>query len=258
MRLKIVIDILQTAYIYLWVIVSTLIGGLCAVTVSFFDRRGNAPHLVARAWASSILFVAGIKVTVRGLENLDPNGTYIFMPNHQSNFDIPVLLSWLPFQFRWLAKAELFKIPLFGYAMRRAGYIPIDRSRRTEAFRSLANAAAAIRQGRSVIIFPEGTRSRDQSIKPFKKGGFVMAVDAGVPIVPIVLHGTRAIMSSSGRLIRSGRVVMEIFEPIATTDYTRKTKDDLMARVYQIIHHAFESQHESNTNAENYPAGRPG
>lgn len=249
MRLNTLIDIFRTLYIILWVFVSSVVFGIAAVLVSFFDRHGNAPHLVARAWARTILFVAAIDVQVRGLEQLDMRQSYIFMPNHQSNFDIPVLLAHLPFQFRWLAKAELFKIPIFGYAMRRAGYIPIDRSRRAAAFRSLANAAAAIRSGRSVIIFPEGTRSRDRQIRPFKKGGFVMAVDAGVPIVPIVLHGTWAIMSTRGLLIRPGNVELEIHPPVAAAEYTRKTKDQLMARVYDVIHKAFENRQKDDANA---------
>ena len=117
-----------------------------------------------------ILFVSRIKVTVKGISNIDPSKSYIFMPNHQSNFDIPVLLGCLPAQFRWLAKAELFRIPLFGRAMRGCGYISIDRSNRKSAFRSLQKAADTIRNGVSVLIFPEGTRSLDGKIRSFKKG----------------------------------------------------------------------------------------
>jgi len=119
------------------------------------------------------------------------------MSNHQSNFDIPVLLAHLPVQFRWLAKAELFKIPIFSRAMRGAGYVRIDRFNRESAIQSIKEAAAKMKDGVSVMIFPEGTRSHDGSIRPFKKGGFVMAVDTGVPIVPVILQGTLPIMDKN-------------------------------------------------------------
>ena len=116
-----------------------------------------------------------------------------------------------------LAKAELFKIPIFGRGMRGCGYISIDRSNRKSAFKSLADAAQRIRDGASVLIFPEGTRSRDGEIGAFKKGGFVLTVDAGVPIVPIIIYGTRAIMTKGSLLLKPGDAYMEILPPIASS-----------------------------------------
>jgi 1-acyl-sn-glycerol-3-phosphate acyltransferase len=124
--------------------------------------------------------------------------------------------------------------------MKRVGYISIDRSNRKSAFESLSRAAQTIRNGRSVLIFPEGTRSRDQSIKEFKKGGFVLAVESGVPIVPIVIHGTWRIMSKNGLMIRPGNVTVEIFEPIETKDYSRHTKEELLERVRRVMVENFE------------------
>lgn len=231
---------LYTAFIIIWVVLVILIFGTGAILASLFDKRGNLSHLVARAWGRSILFASRIQVTVKGFSNIDPEKAYIFMPNHMSNFDIPVLLAHLKVQFRWLAKAELFRIPFFGFAMRRVGYISIDRSNRKSAFESLALAAETIRNGRSVLIFPEGTRSRDQSVKDFKKGGFVLAVESGVPIVPVIIHGTWRIMSKNGLMIRPGDVTLEILEPIETRDYTRHTKDELLERVRSVIVENFE------------------
>ena len=162
------------------------------------------------------------------------------MANHQSNFDIPVLLACLPVQFRWLAKAELFKIPIFGRAMRGAGYVKIDRFNQKSAFESINEAAAKMKNGVSVMIFPEGTRSRDGKLKSFKKGGFVMAVDAGAPIVPIVLKGTRAIMEKSSLKINTGEVSLNIEAPIATADFTRENKDDLIESVRAVIREGLE------------------
>lgn len=226
---------IQTFFSIVFTILSTLIMALLAIAVSLFSRTGNAVHIVARLWGRSILIASRIKVTVTGASNVPVGQPCIFMSNHQSNFDIPVLLAHLKFQFRWLAKAELFKIPIFGRGMRGAGYISIDRSDRRSAFRSLAKAAETIRNGSSVLIFPEGTRSRDGNLQPFKKGGFVLSVDAGVPIVPVVLHGTYAIMPRQGLRIKPGPVHVEILEPLATEPYTRKTKDALMEKVREVI-----------------------
>jgi 1-acyl-sn-glycerol-3-phosphate acyltransferase len=230
----------RTAGILLYVILAIIVFGTATIVVSFLNHNGIWPHIVARYWARSILFVSRTRVHVTGLSHIDLQKPYIFMPNHTSNFDIPVLLSHLPVQFRWLAKAELFKFPLFGYAMKRAGYISIDRSNRKSAFESLEQAATAIRNGKSVMIFPEGTRSRDYTIHDFKKGGFVLAIKSGVPIVPVIIHGTWRIMSKNGLMIRPGNVILEILEPIQTSDYTLAQKDQLIDRLRMVMMRVFE------------------
>ncbi len=230
----------RTTYIFLWVILSTFVLGIIAIIISFFSHTGNIVHLIARIWGRGILFVSRIKVSVQGLALIDPQRSYIYMSNHQSNFDIPVLLAHLPVQFRWLAKAELFKIPIFSRAMRGAGYVRIDRFNRESAIESLKEAAAKMKDGVSIMIFPEGTRSLDGNIRPFKKGGFVMAVDTGVPIVPIILQGTWPIMAKSSWRINSGEVFLKIEKPIDTTGYTRENKDDLIENVRSVICAGFE------------------
>ena len=222
---------IQTALIILWVVFSTIVFGTAAILAAPFSRTGNFVHLIARTWGHSILAASRIRVSIFGQENFDPSRSYIFMSNHQSNFDIPVLLAHLRCQFRWLAKAELFRIPIFGRGMRGAGYIPIDRSDRRAAMESLQQAAKTIRNGTSVMIFPEGTRSRDGVLRSFKKGGFILAVDAGVPIVPVLISGTFQIMPRSSLRIRSGRVCVQILEPIETAGYGRKRKNELLEAV---------------------------
>ena len=226
---------IRTLYITIWVVFITLVLGILVIVLSFFVRSGNPMHKIAQFWAKSILVVSRIKVSVKGLSNIDLAVPCIYMPNHQSNFDIPVVLGHLAVQFRWLAKVELFKIPIFGRAMRKAGYISIDRCNRESAFESLNVAAKKIKDGVSVLIFPEGTRSRDGKIRSFKKGGFVMAVDSGVPIVPIVLTGTSSIMTKGRFRINPGKVSMTIHQPIQTSVYTRETKEALMERVQRVI-----------------------
>jgi 1-acyl-sn-glycerol-3-phosphate acyltransferase len=188
---------------------------------------------VAQIWGRSILWVSGIRVHIDGLDRSSDYRSCIFMCNHQSNYDIPVLLGKLPVQFRWLAKAELFKIPIFGRGMRGAGYISIDRFDRQSAFQSLDRAADTIRQGTSVMIFPEGTRSVTGTLQQFKKGGFVLALNAGVPIVPLCITGTHAIMPKGRLLVRRRHVCVKIQSPISVSAYALDTKEALMARVRQ-------------------------
>jgi 1-acyl-sn-glycerol-3-phosphate acyltransferase len=240
---------LRTAFIILYVIPATAVLGAIAIIVSFFSHTGNPVHLIARIWSKSILFVSGTRVDVQGLANIDSSKSYIYMSNHRSNFDIPVLLGCLPVQFRWLAKAELFKIPIFGRAMLGAGYVKIDRFNRESAFKSIDEVASKMKNGVSVMIFPEGTRSEDGNLKPFKKGGFIMAVDSGVPIVPVVLNGTRSIMAKGSWMIKPGSVTLSIQKPIETAGYTRETKDELIKDVRGVICEAFEKVRKFGTSA---------
>ncbi len=218
-----------------WTVLSSFFLGIIALAVSLTDKTGNSSHKVAQIWARSILRVSGVGVSVRGRRHIDPERPMIYMSNHQSLFDIPVLLGHLPVQFRWLAKAELFRIPIFGHAMRRAGYISIDRTDRKSAFESLARAAGMIRDGVSVLIFPEGTRSRSNTVRPFKKGGFVLAVDSGVPVAPVITLGPHEIMPKGQLIITPKDVTVEIRPPIDAGQYSRKTKDRLLERVRREI-----------------------
>ncbi len=224
--------------IVIWVVLVTIYFSISAIIVSFITKN-DMPNKVAAIWARFILAASRIKVEVIGLSNIDPSKSYIYMSNHQGNFDIPILQAYLPVQFRWLAKAELFNTPIFGYAMGRAGHISIDRSDRKSAFKSLSNAARIIRNGVSVLIFPEGTRSSDGNIRQFKKGGFILAVDSGVPIVPVIIHGLWPLMLKNKVFVRPGNVLLEIKEPIESTEYTRKTKDDLLKKVRYVICESF-------------------
>jgi len=226
---------IRTVFFIIWTVMATGFFSFMAILASLLDKKGELPHLVARVWGRTLLFGARVKVAVKNPDNIDPSRSYIYMSNHQSNFDIPVLLAYLPVQFRWLAKVELFRIPIFGFAMQRAGYISIDRSDRKAAILSLKHAAEIIRGGVSVLIFPEGTRSRDGNIRPFKSGGFILAIDSGAPIVPVIIHGTFPIMPKDRLRIRPGNVVLEIEKPVETSHYSRRDKAELMEKVRQII-----------------------
>jgi 1-acyl-sn-glycerol-3-phosphate acyltransferase len=200
-----------------------------------FDRNGNIVHHYARWWARIQLLVSGVRVKVKGLDNLDKESPYIYMSNHQGSYDIFVLLSCLPIQFRWIAKKELFAIPILGWAMRAANYISIDRSGKRKALESIERAADKIKGGVSVVIFPEGTRSRDGSIQPFKRGGFTLAMKSGVPIIPITINGSWDVMPRESMKVRPGEIRVSIDRAIQTTPLSLREKSVLMGKVREII-----------------------
>jgi len=226
---------IKDVLILMCLVFDTFICALLAIGASMWKRGGNGAHLVGRFWARSILFLSGVKVSVRGLEHIAPGGPYLYMANHQSMFDILSLLAYLPVQFRWLAKKELFHIPVFGYAMARAGYVSIDRSDRRAAHKSLLEAAQRIAGGVSVVIFPEGSRSMDGQIQPFKAGGFHLAIRSGRPIVPVVICGAREVMPKGKLRIRPGHISVSINAPVDTASRKDKGKKDLMESIRSIM-----------------------
>lgn len=220
---------LRTAFFFLIFIPWTLWIILTGIPLSFFSP--DYLHSYCRLWGRIGLRLAGVGLRVEGRENLPSDRPVIYISNHQSNFDILALFAGLPGQFRWLAKEELFHIPLFGLTMRRAGYISIDRSDRKKAIRSMSAAAQRIAAGASVTIFPEGTRSPDGSLLPFKKGAFTLALQSQVPIVPLVIRGSGKIMPKHSKWIRGGTIRLTIFPPIATAGLAAEDRDGLMERV---------------------------
>jgi 1-acyl-sn-glycerol-3-phosphate acyltransferase len=200
-----------------------------------FRRPADDAQLLGRYWGKSICALSGVAVKIEGLENLTPDKTYIFAANHQSQFDILTLQGYLKFNFRWLAKKELFQVPIWGTAMKKAGYIPIDRSRGRQALKSLDEAAKRIADGTSVIIFPEGTRSRDGKLQPFKAGGMVLAIKAGVDLVPVAISGTHEVLAKGRLMLQSGNVLIRIGKPVPTADYRTNQKHELARRLQQDV-----------------------
>lgn len=220
---------LRTLFFYLTFYPWTLLVLLLALPISLFGE--NAVHRWGIIWGRSCIWLGGVHLRVRGSEHIPRGQSAVYIANHQSNFDIPILYGGLPLQFRWLAKKELFDVPLFGLAMKCCGYIPIDRSDRRTAMHSMTAAARQVKEGASVIIFPEGTRTPDGELKEFKKGGFLIAVKAQVPIVPVAIRGSYQVMPRNRWRIEAGVVEMEIFPPLDTTGLKNSDIDNLMARV---------------------------
>ena len=186
-------------------------------------------------WSQEGMRIAGITAKVSGLENVIRNGPQIIFSNHSSFADICLLAAHLPVQFRWLAKRELFKVPFIGWHLARSGHLMIDRGDRESAKRLLTRAAEKVRAGVNVLVFPEGTRSLDGSLRPFKKGVFHLAIDAGVPVLPIRLLGAHRILPRGTGRIVPGEVEMRVGRPLDASGLTRADLDTLMDRVHSAM-----------------------
>jgi len=205
------------------------------VIFSFFSNAANNIHKTANIWAKILLFICDIKVQIIGRENILRGKPQIFMANNQSDFDILIALAKIPCQFRWLAKKELFQIPIFGAAMKGAGYIEIDIKDKKKAMRSLDQAALRLREGKSIMAFPEGTRSRLGEIKSFKQGTFYLAINSGFPIVPISIIGSGEIMPKRSLKIKPGRIKLVIDKPIDVNNFTLENRRELITVVRNTI-----------------------
>jgi 1-acyl-sn-glycerol-3-phosphate acyltransferase len=211
---------------------------LALLTIAFgmVDRYGKRVYRINQFWTWLILRLGGVSLRVRGLENLDARQPYIFMANHQSNVDIPVLIqSLVHFQLRWIAKKELLRVPLFGWAMWATKHITVDRADPLDAMKSLERAKERLGAGISVVVFPEGTRSRDGRLLPFKKGGFLMAAKTGAQIVPVAIVGSAALLPSGAWQLRAGTVEVFIDRPIASKGYRAGKLKSLSDQVRQVI-----------------------
>ena len=190
--------------------------GTLSIASSIFDSSGHFAHWCARTWSRLILVTTGVRVTVDGLERLEPGRTYVFVSNHQSIYDIPILFWALPYQIRIIAKESLGRFPFLGWHLRRTGHMLVDR-RRPDRSAIFGRASRLMKDGLSLIVFPEGTRSRDGRVAPFKGGSFYLALEAGLPVVPLSVVGSRHIMLKGRLATYPGRVRLVVHEPIDTS-----------------------------------------
>ncbi len=224
---------IRTAYATLVLVVGTFVFGslvLLAQLVGLPHRPGSVYERAQIRWGRWLLRGAGVKVVRHGGDDLPPAAPHVFVANHISWFDIPVTLTALP-PYGFVAKRELETVPLFGAAARAAGVIYIDRENLKAAFTAYDDAASRIRGGRSVLVFPEGTRGDRYALRPFKKGPFVLAIGAGVPIVPVVIHGTIAVSPRTGFRVSTGVVHVHLLEPISTAGLTYNDRETLAEKV---------------------------
>ena len=206
------------------IIVATIIMGLISFIVSLFDSAGRAQHRISRVWSRMLLKVSGVKMHIEGLDKIDPAGSYVFVANHRSLMDTPVVLAHIPVQFRFLAKKGLFLIPILGTHLRRAGHLQVVKDDPRASLKSMSDAARIIRErGISVLLFPEGGRGTNH-LKEFKEGAAYIAIKAGVPMVPVGMLGTREVLPMGSMQIMAGVVELRIGDPIPTADLTLKDR----------------------------------
>lgn len=227
--------------------VYTIVLGIASITSSFFDRRGHFAHRCARAWSWLILATTGVDVTVQGLDRLERGKTYVFVANHQSIYDIPCLFWSIPFQLRIIAKESLGSFPMLGPHLRRTGHMLVDRSKPDRAG-IFGWASRLTANGLSLIVFPEGTRSRTGMMGKFKGGSIMLAMQAGLPIVPISVIGSRHVMKKGELTTRPGHVTLIVHDPIetpATAEPSVNEVRELADRVREIIRPPVEAEAET-------------
>ncbi len=220
-------------------------GALSSLTV-WHSIRGSLTHErgdeIIREWSRRLLNQVDMRLTVRGFDNVDPMQTYVVMSNHQSLYDIPTLITALPLRLRMVAKSELFKVPIWSRAMKSTGFVPVHRGQRDKAMQDLRVAQAALAQGINIWIAPEGTRSRDGQLLPFKSGGFLLASAAKVPILPVTIDGTRAILPAKAlHFVKGVQVKVTMGKPISATSYSRKDRNQFIDAVRASILAGFDS-----------------
>ncbi|MDP9122619.1 MAG: 1-acyl-sn-glycerol-3-phosphate acyltransferase [Acidobacteriota bacterium] len=215
----------------LYLVIGSLVFGIITMLVCWLPPRGSWAAAVVRLWARGLLAASGVRVTPHLAPELDPRASYIFLCNHQSMFDIPVLLATSPGPVRMLAKRSLFRIPIFGWGMAAGGFIAVDREDRSSARQSFSQATARLAAGTSVLVFPEGTRSREPTLLPFERGGFLLALKSGLSIVPVGISGTREIQPRGSWSIRPGTAVVRYGGPVRVADYGLRRKRELVSDV---------------------------
>ncbi len=214
------------------------------VDVHWIRKSKSKAQQFPRIWGRILCRIADIRVRVEGQKNLDPSRTYIFVGNHTSQTDIWAFQGYIPHDFRWVAKKELFAIPIFGAAMRAVDFISIDRSRGRQAVKSLNDAAVRIAEGSSVLIFPEGTRSLNGHLQPFKTGAIMLAIKAGVPVVPVGFNGAHQALPKGSLLARGGNVVLRIGTPLPTKNFKAKDKRELALKLQQQVAELLDECHQ--------------
>jgi len=220
---------LRTIWTGFVAVVATLPLATATMLVAIFRSNARAIDWIIRLWARLLVAAAGIELRTENIGVVDRNQRYIIIANHYSYFDIPCVFAAIPQPIRFMAKISLFKIPIFGWAIGRAGFIPIDRKNRRTAVKSFELAVERIRKGNSVVVFPEEGRSRERAMRPFQRGGFLLALRSQLPILPVAIDGTYDVFSAHAKLVKSGRVTVKVGTPIPTEGLTVREKDRLLA-----------------------------
>ena len=217
---------------------ATVVFGGSAIIMAYLSPSRGGPYCdwAPKAWGKTILWAAGAKVKMEGLERLDRVGPQIMVSNHQSWFDVFALSAYLPVRFRFVAKKELGRIPIYGQAWRACGHVSVDRGDRSAAIEALAQASGEVKDlGLTMVMFPEGTRSPTGELQRFKKGAFVLAIQLQIPLVPIGIVGSRAIMRKGGWKVRAGDITIRFGDPISSEGLAIRDRDALLKQSHAAV-----------------------
>ena len=239
-------------YVLIFFLPSLLLAGAAVCIASFFDANRNLARRCMKRWAKISLSLALLQVDIVGQERLSSKGTYIFMANHASFLDILLLLACVPHNFRFIIKKELFTVPLLGAVLRRCGEVPMDRQNPWKALRSLRQAADLLRQGTSVVVFPEGTRTLDGQIQEFKKAVFVLPIRSRAPVVPVLIEGTFQALRRGSILLNPVPLKMTFYDPIPTNSFEVRDRQILADKLRQILSKQY-GPHAARSNDETCP-----
>ena len=231
----IVIRIIHNITFYILLIISYIIGTLLAWVFSLFTKDKTKPFkIAAKIWSNFLAITGGMRVKCNGLKNIPKKQGVILVSNHQGAVDIPLLLAKLPLLFVFMVKRELFKIPFFGWFLRKAGHLSVDRGKASSAFSTLNQAQKMLASGESIVIFPEGTRSRDGSLGPFKRGSLLLAIKSKVPVIPIAIDGSFKARKKGSFLFYPTTITLSIGEPIHITHKENPNKEDQERELYRV------------------------
>lgn len=236
----------------------TIVLGSLSLLSSFFDSDGRVQHGFARLWSKAILGTIGARVTVTGLEEIDTSRAHVYVVNHLSALDIPLLYVYLPFQFRILAKRELFRYPFMGWHLRRSGQIPVDLDNPKKSIRSLNRAVEVLKQGMPLVIFPEGGRSEDGQLQPFMGGAFFAAIKAQIDVVPMAITGTYEMLKMNTWHIRPRPVSLTVGRPVATVGLNVRDTEMLTAEVRKIVSEMIETKRAAGNPVQDQRRQEPG
>jgi 1-acyl-sn-glycerol-3-phosphate acyltransferase len=226
----------------------TIVLGTASLVSTFFDRTGDLGHRCARRWAWLILKTTGVRVRAIGLENVDPTKSYVVAANHQSIYDIPIVFTTLPLQLRIVAKESLGRIPFLGWHLRRTGHLLIDRQNPGAGI--LKRMAGLVRAARSLVVFPEGTRSTDGRVARFKGGIFLLAIDNSLPVLPVSIARSRYVMAKGHIMVCPEEVIVTVHEPMATTGIARERAREFAEQVRTVVRHGVDEPLPARAPAE--------
>jgi 1-acyl-sn-glycerol-3-phosphate acyltransferase len=216
---------------FLIILIAAIPLSIIALVSTPIDRSGRTFHAMSRYWAKVILWLFGIKVRTRGTENIEPERRYVYISNHASMFDIPAVVTGIPDDIRFVLKKELTRIPIWGWALKYGHYIVIDRGKARDAIKSLEEAAMRMRQGASVILFAEGTRTRDGKLQPFKRGAISLAVKAGIPVIPVTINNTFKILPKGSWHVKPTDIELVLEKPIPTDRFTGREGEQRLSQL---------------------------